>query len=140
MRQIKYIITNSKIYFLSEDIIELLKDFAATEETDVRNRMDELIVNLTIRSTELTTRFVCRGFIQGDKMSAYRTPAEVDSSDDYDNRFIDDRCAVCNHESIEHVSSTGKCYECPAERRCAAFISKSNGEQVQINVFKGRRK
>ena len=36
---------NSK-YLHCEDVIELLLDFAATEPTDTRNRMNELINNI----------------------------------------------------------------------------------------------
>jgi hypothetical protein len=37
-------------------------------------------------------------------------------------RFHDDRCDACEHDSVSHHAGMGKCYKCPAPRRCMHFI------------------
>lgn len=40
------------------------------------------------------------------------------------NKFYDDRCGTCNHASEQHYAGDGKCFKCPAERRCMEFVNK----------------
>ncbi len=38
----------NNLYIRIEDVAELIREFAATEETDVRNRADDLVHNLLL--------------------------------------------------------------------------------------------
>lgn len=51
----RYIKTHGTKYLRLEDVCDLLREFGGSEETDVRNRIDELIINLT-RSKDLTEK------------------------------------------------------------------------------------
>jgi hypothetical protein len=42
----RFVTINEVTYLRKEDIVELLLEFGGSEETDVRNRMDELIQDL----------------------------------------------------------------------------------------------
>lgn len=46
MSNVRFISVGDVVYLRSNDVIELLNTFASTEETDVRNRLNELISNL----------------------------------------------------------------------------------------------
>lgn len=43
---IRFIKNNNKIYLLAEDVASFIKEIASTEETDVRNRLNEAASNL----------------------------------------------------------------------------------------------
>lgn len=38
--------------------------------------------------------------------------------------FIDDNCKTCEHSSESHHAGSGKCYTCPANKRCGKFVRK----------------
>jgi hypothetical protein len=46
MKVLRTVIYKGKLYFERDDILEYLREFASTEETDVRNRLQEAIDNL----------------------------------------------------------------------------------------------
>lgn len=44
---IRFVITKDKIKYLrQEDVINIIADIAATEETDVRNRLNQVCINI----------------------------------------------------------------------------------------------
>lgn len=43
---VRFVTLNGNTYFRKEDVIELLTEFGGTEETDVCNRMQDLVNNL----------------------------------------------------------------------------------------------
>lgn len=44
--EIRTITYQKRLYFERQDLLEYLREFAGSEETDVRRRMEELIENL----------------------------------------------------------------------------------------------
>jgi hypothetical protein len=42
----RFVRVNGNIYARKEDVIECLLEFAATEETDVRNRLEKMAANI----------------------------------------------------------------------------------------------
>lgn len=47
-----------------------------------------------------------------------------------DEGFLDDTCATCGHESGSHYAGHGRCYGCPAHRRCAKFLQKNSSTEL----------
>lgn len=45
--------------------------------------------------------------------------------------FIDDNCKTCEHSSESHYAGSGKCYTCPANKRCGKFVRKHEEKMVR---------
>lgn len=52
-KNIRLVKVHGVIYLHVNDVVELLNDFASSEETDVRNRLNELIRNIRKSAEEM---------------------------------------------------------------------------------------
>lgn len=49
---VRFVTVKGKTYLLKEDVAEIIREVAGGEETDVRNRLEELAYNLFLISKE----------------------------------------------------------------------------------------